>query len=90
VTLRVPRVGLAACGRGAAIVQSTAMVPGNIERGQLATPEDAVRLGGDAIAIASFIGGPGDASSLSGSLSAFGKQFGTVRHLSLPARFEHR
>ena len=46
------------------IVQSTAMQPKSLEREQLATPEDAVRLGADAIAIAAFIGGDGDAATL--------------------------
>ncbi len=46
------------------IVQSTAMQPKSLEREQLATPEDAVRLGADAIAIAAFISGPGDAATL--------------------------
>jgi fructose-bisphosphate aldolase, class I len=46
------------------IVQSTAMQPKSLEREQLATPEDAVRLGADAIAIAAFIGGDGDAPTL--------------------------
>jgi fructose-bisphosphate aldolase, class I len=46
------------------IVQSTAMQPKSLEREQLATPEDAIRLGADAIAIAAFISGPGDANTL--------------------------
>ena len=46
------------------IVQSTAMQPAITDRAQLATPEDAVRLGADAFAVASFIGGPGDTASL--------------------------
>jgi class I fructose-bisphosphate aldolase len=47
------------------IVQSTAMQPNSLERAQLATPEDAVRLGADALAIAAFISnGPGDAGTL--------------------------
>lgn len=51
-------------GRLPLIVQSTAMHPKRMEREQLATPEDAVRLGGDAIAIAAFMGGEGDAYAL--------------------------
>jgi fructose-bisphosphate aldolase, class I len=46
------------------IVQSTAMQPNNSEREQLATPEDAIRLGADAFAVAAFIGGSGDALAL--------------------------
>jgi class I fructose-bisphosphate aldolase len=47
------------------IIQSTAMSPKSLERSQLATPEDAVRLGADAIAIAAFISrGQGDADTL--------------------------
>lgn len=46
------------------ILQSTAMQPKTVEREQLATPEDAVRLGADAFAIAAFIGSTGDAHTL--------------------------
>ncbi|MCC6124230.1 MAG: aldolase [Pirellulales bacterium] len=51
-------------GTAPLIVQSTAMHPKSVEREQLATPEDAVRLGADAFAIAAFIGGAGDAATL--------------------------
>jgi class I fructose-bisphosphate aldolase len=46
------------------ILQSTLMQPKSTEREQIATPEDAIRMGADGIAIAAFIGGPGDAATL--------------------------
>jgi fructose-bisphosphate aldolase, class I len=52
-------------GRVPLIIQSTAMHPQRVERSQLATPEDVVRLGADAIAIAAFLAGEeSDAATL--------------------------
>jgi fructose-bisphosphate aldolase, class I len=46
------------------ILQSTLMQPRSLEHEQMANPEDAVRLGADAFAVAGFLGGSGDARTL--------------------------
>jgi class I fructose-bisphosphate aldolase len=46
------------------IVQSTIARPDDTAREQLATPEDAVRLGADAFAVAAFVRGPTEAANL--------------------------
>jgi class I fructose-bisphosphate aldolase len=51
-------------GKVPMILQSTLMQPKSLEREQIATPEDAVRLGADAFAVAAFMSGTGDAASL--------------------------
>lgn len=46
------------------ILQSTAARPDDSAREQIATPEDAVRLGADAFAVAAFVRGPTEAAHL--------------------------